>query len=140
LVRRSWVDRDIGHGEPPGRAGTRTRSVRSNGPERQSCGRRAVPAPSVSGAFRIDCNGPDIASGTIVELDRPRRLVLSWGWEAPGDSTPPGASLVEVTFEPDGDGTRLRLHHSGLSDDAVQGHAEGWDQFLPGLAEPGVRD
>jgi uncharacterized protein YndB with AHSA1/START domain len=98
-------------------------------------GRTVTVESRAGGAFRIDYNGSDIASGTIVEIDRPRRLVLSWGWEAPGDPTPPGGSLVEVTFEPDGDGTRLHLRHSGLADEAVQGHAEGWDQFLPGLAE-----
>jgi uncharacterized protein YndB with AHSA1/START domain len=98
-------------------------------------GRTATIEAHVGGAFRIDYNGTDIASGTILEIDRPRRLVLSWGWEAPGDPTPPGESRVEVIFEPDGDGTRLRLRHSGLPDEAVQGHSEGWDQFLPGLAE-----
>src|SRR4029078_637948 len=35
----------------------------------------------------------------------PRRIVLTWGWDAPGDATPPGASRVEVDFVPDGDGT-----------------------------------
>ncbi len=91
--------------------------------------------PRPGGEFRIDYNGSDIARGTFVEVEAPVRLVLTWGWEAPGDSTPPGASTVEVTLEPDGDGTLLRLRHSGLSADAVTGHADGWDQFLPGLAE-----
>jgi uncharacterized protein YndB with AHSA1/START domain len=98
-------------------------------------GRTATIDPRPGGAFRIDYNGSDIASGEILEIDRPRRLVLSWGWEAVGDATPPGASRVEVSLEPDGDGTILRLRHSGLATEAVQGHAEGWDQFLPGLAD-----
>ena len=89
--------------------------------------------PRVGGEFRIDYNGSDIASGTFVEVDPPRRLVLTWGWEAAGDPTPPGASTVEVTLKRDGDGTILSLRHSGLSTDAVTGHAEGWDQFLPNL-------
>jgi uncharacterized protein YndB with AHSA1/START domain len=86
--------------------------------------------PRPGGRYRIDYNGSDIASGTFVEVDRPHRLVMTWGWEAPGDATPPGASLVEVTFEADGAGTVLRLRHSGLVADAVGGHAEGWDHFL----------
>jgi hypothetical protein len=61
--------------------------------------------------------------------------VLTWGWEAAGDPTPPGASVVEVTPVADGDGTILRLRHSGLPAEAVSGRADGWDQFLPGLAE-----
>lgn len=91
--------------------------------------------PRPGGEFRIDYNGSDIASGTFVEVEPPVRLVLTWGWEAAGDPTPPGASTVEVTLAADGDGTILRLRHSGLPVDAVDSHAEGWDQFLPGLAE-----
>jgi uncharacterized protein YndB with AHSA1/START domain len=96
-------------------------------------GRNVTLEPRVGGAYRIDYNGEDIASGAILELDPPRRLVLSWGWEAGGDPTAPGASRVEVDLEPDGTGTILRLRHSGLVDAAVEGHAVGWDQFLPGL-------
>jgi hypothetical protein len=33
----------------------------------------------------------------------------------------------------DGEGTLLRLRHSGLAAEAVDGHAVGWDQFLPSL-------
>ncbi len=91
------------------------------------------------GSYRIDYNGSDVASGAFVELERPRRLVLTWGWEAPGDPTPPGASLVEVTLEPDGDGTVLRLVHSRLVPAAVDGHAEGWDYFLPRLTDAVAR-
>jgi uncharacterized protein YndB with AHSA1/START domain len=89
--------------------------------------------PRPGGAMRIDYNGADIASGEFVEVDPPSRIVLTWGWEAPGDATPPGASTVEVDFVPDGDGTILRLRHSGLVDEAVAGHAEGWDHFLAAL-------
>ena len=62
--------------------------------------RTATFEPRPGGAFRLDYNGSDIASGEVLEIDRPRRLVLSWGWEAPGDATPPGASRVEVTLSP----------------------------------------
>jgi uncharacterized protein YndB with AHSA1/START domain len=91
--------------------------------------------PRPGGEFRIDYNGSDIVRGTFLEVVPPVRLVLTWGWEAPGDATPPGASRVEVTLAADGDGTILRLRHSGLPADAVTSHAQGWDQFLPGLVE-----
>src|SRR5262245_28562505 len=90
--------------------------------------------PRRGGNFRIDYNGSDIASGAFVEVVHPTRIVLTWGWEAPGDETPPGNSTVEVDLVADGSGTILRLRHSGLVADAVDGHAEGWDQFLPALA------
>ena len=96
-------------------------------------GRTATFEPRRGGAFRLDYNGTDIARGEILEIDPPRRLVLTWGWEAPGDATPPGASRVEVTLTPDGEGTLLRLRHTGLAAEAVAGHAVGWDQFLPSL-------
>jgi uncharacterized protein YndB with AHSA1/START domain len=86
--------------------------------------------PRRGGELRIDYNGTDIASGAFVEVVPPSRIVMTWGWEAPGDATPPGASRVEVDLAPDGDGTILRLRHSGLVAEAVQGHSEGWDHFL----------
>lgn len=91
--------------------------------------------PTPGGTFRIDYNGKDIARGEFVEVDSPRRVVFTWGWEASGDETPPGSSTVEVTLTPDGDGTRVHLRHSGLKAEAVDGHAVGWDQFLPTLVE-----
>jgi uncharacterized protein YndB with AHSA1/START domain len=97
-------------------------------------GRTASFEPRPGGAFRLDYNGTDIARGEVLEIDPPRRLVLTWGWEAPGDATPPGASRVEVTLTPDGEGTLLHLRHSALAAEAVAGHAVGWDQFLPSLA------
>lgn len=90
--------------------------------------------PRPGGVFRIDYNGKDVARGTFVEVDAPRRVVFTWGWEAAGDPTPPGGSTVEVTLTPDGESTRVHLRHVGLATDALDGHAEGWDYFLPTLA------
>jgi uncharacterized protein YndB with AHSA1/START domain len=100
----------------------------------QWMGRTATIEARPGGLFRLDYNGSDIVRGEVLEIDPPRRLVISWGWEADGDPTPPGSSRVEMTLIPDGDGTRLHLRHSGLPGAAVTGHAEGWDQFLPALA------
>ena len=89
--------------------------------------------PRPGGVLRIAYNGTDIARGAFVEVDPPRRVVFTWGWEMPGDSVPAGASTVEVTLTPAGDGTIVRLIHHGLPSDAVDGHTEGWDHFLPAL-------
>lgn len=97
-------------------------------------GRSATVEPWAGGLFRVDYNGADIASGTFLEVEPSKRLVLTWGWEADGDSVPPGASRVEVRFVPDGDATVVTVRHLDLPEDAIEGHAVGWDQFLPQLA------
>jgi uncharacterized protein YndB with AHSA1/START domain len=99
-------------------------------------GVRADLDPRPGGALRIDVTGKHVASGEYVELDPPRRVVFTWGWE--GDEVPvsPGQSTVEVTLEPDGDGTRLRFVHSGLPDAAsVEQHGHGWDNYLGRLEQ-----
>jgi uncharacterized protein YndB with AHSA1/START domain len=99
-------------------------------------GRSATLEPSPGGVFRIDYGNGNVMSGRYVEVDEPSRLVFTWGWEDPSEAVRPGGSVVEVELMPDGDGTRLRLRHSGLPDTAeVAGHAEGWDYFLSRLAE-----
>ena len=97
-------------------------------------GTTATLEPRPGGDFRIDYNGKDIARGSYLEVDPPRRVVFSWGWEMPGDPVPPGASTVEVTLAPSGLGTIVRLRHSGLPPASIDGHVEGWDYFLPTLA------
>jgi len=96
-------------------------------------GRSATLEAHVGGLFRVDYNGTDIVRGEFVEVDRPHRLVISWGWEAPGDSVPPGASRVEVTFVEESGGTVVTVRHLNLPDDSRASHAEGWDHFLPNL-------
>jgi uncharacterized protein YndB with AHSA1/START domain len=55
--------------------------------------------------------------------------VFTWGWEDPG-SVPPGSSTVEVTLEPDGGNTIVRLRHFGLPGGAEDPHAQGWEHYL----------
>ena len=89
--------------------------------------------PRPGGVFRLDYSGQWVTSGTFVEVDPPRRIVFTWGWEMEGDPTLPGKSVVEFALTPDGDATVLRLTHSGLPAEAVGPHTEGWDHFLPRL-------
>lgn len=82
------------------------------------------------GEFRIDVNGRSIAVGEFVEIDPPRRVVFTWGWEGSAE-LPPGSSRVEITFAEIGRGeTVVRLVHSGISTDLRDENASGWDHYL----------
>jgi uncharacterized protein YndB with AHSA1/START domain len=91
--------------------------------------------PRPGGRFRVEFAGrTDAAAGKFVEVVPNRRVVFTWGWEG-NEHVPPGASTVEIDLEPEGRSTRLRLVHRGLPEDAIAGHAEGWDYFLPRLED-----
>lgn len=88
--------------------------------------------PRPGGTYRVNVTGKEIAVGEYVEIVPHSRVVFTWGWE--GSPIAPGSTRVEVTLTPDGDGTLLKLRHSGLAGEAALQHAEGWDHFLPRLA------
>jgi uncharacterized protein YndB with AHSA1/START domain len=93
--------------------------------------------PRPGGLYRVEVIPGNVAVGEFVELDRPRRLVFSWGWE-PGEHTmsgvAPGTSTIAIELAPSGEGTTLRFSHTGLpSEEAAQSHAHGWDHYLPRL-------
>ena len=102
-----------------------------------------MPSPSVAssitiveepgGIYRCEVIPGHIARGEFVELDAPRRLVFTWGWD--GESNvPPGSSTIEVELTPEGDGTSLRFVHKDLPNaEAIASHAHGWDHYLPRL-------
>jgi uncharacterized protein YndB with AHSA1/START domain len=100
--------------------------------------------PKPGGVYDVRINAKHIARGEYLAIEPYSRVAFTWGWEGHGE-VPPGASTVEVTLRPDGDGTLLRLCHSGLPSEAERtGHAEGWDHYLSRLAiratggDPGV--
>jgi uncharacterized protein YndB with AHSA1/START domain len=72
--------------------------------------------------------------GEFVEVVPHTRVVFTWGFEEASVGVAPGASTVEVTLEPDGDGTLLRLEHRDLPDGAVGDHTQGWDEMLRRLS------
>ncbi|MEX0755524.1 MAG: SRPBCC family protein [Actinomycetota bacterium] len=92
--------------------------------------------PRPGGVYRVwmDTSGT-IARGEFVEVEPPRRLVFTWGWEG-NDTLPPGASTVELTLQADGSGTLLHLRHSGLPDgESAAMHEEGWHFFTGRLTQ-----
>ena len=97
-------------------------------------GTRATIDARAGGPIRVEYGNGAVLSGAIVELDEPRRLVFTWGWEDPAEVVRPGGSTVEVVFFEVPHGTRVRVRHTGLPDGERAGHAEGWDYFLGRLA------
>jgi uncharacterized protein YndB with AHSA1/START domain len=90
--------------------------------------------PRPGGTFRVEANGRDVVLGEYVEVEPPHRVVFTWGFEGTGRMAAAGSTRVEVTLEPDGDGTRLTLLHHGLPEDARDAHAAGWTHYLARLA------
>lgn len=92
--------------------------------------------PRPGGRFRFEVMPGQFCEGQYVIIDRPSRLVFTWGWTDPGFGLPPGTSRVEVTLTrsgPDGRQTRLRLVHTGLAGDLGILHDDGWSRFLTRL-------
>jgi len=100
-------------------------------------GEAADVEPRVGGAVRMSI-GRHVARGELVELERPRRVAFTWGWEG-GGPVPPGSSTVVFDLAPDGDGTLVRLTHRDLPEEAREIHGHGWDRFLPQLAAAATR-
>jgi uncharacterized protein YndB with AHSA1/START domain len=102
-------------------------------------GRRAELDPRPGGIYRVEINDQAVALGEYVEVDPPGRVVFTWGWEGQeggqGEhAVPPGSSRVEVTLEPLGDGTLVRLRHLDLPPQSREIHGQGWDLYMSRLA------
>lgn len=67
--------------------------------------------------------------GHVRAWEPPRRLLLEWAITDP-------ATEVEVTFAPEGPGTRVVLEHRGWEDaEARHNYAGGWDVVLAPFVE-----
>jgi uncharacterized protein YndB with AHSA1/START domain len=100
------------------------------GPEGMNC---EVPVlePRVGGRYEITMrlpNGQVIpVSGVFKTIERPRRLVFSWGWN--GD--PARQSVVSLDFIARGARTELVLRQEGLGTIANRDdHGRGWSSAL----------
>jgi len=77
-----------------------------------------------------------IVNCEVLECDPPNQLVFSWSAGGPVDNT-----QVSFRLEPDGEGTRLFLAHSGFDlshpfgDQAFKGAGYGWAMMLGQLAK-----
>jgi uncharacterized protein YndB with AHSA1/START domain len=85
------------------------------------------------GIFRCEVIPGRIARGEYVEIDKPNKLVFTWGWDG-NEDVPPGSSTIEIELASDGDGTSLRFVHKDLPNaESIASHAHGWDHYLPRL-------
>jgi uncharacterized protein YndB with AHSA1/START domain len=92
--------------------------------------------PWVGGRYRITMRLSDgrviPVSGVFKTIERPRRLVFTWGWE--GDAS--RQSLVALSFRDLNGKTELTLRQEGLeSISSRDDHREGWNSALDKLVE-----
>lgn len=92
---------------------------------------------SPNGRWRTVMLAPDgarhIVSGVYRAIDRPERLVFTWGWEDENGNRG-HESEVELTLAAAGSGTHLHLVHRKIADaESRDSHREGWISTLNDL-------
>ena len=72
------------------------------------------------------------SSGTYLEVDKPRRLVMTWRWT--GDEDNGNESRIEIDLRAIAGGTELTFTHARLSTpESRDGHEQGWTGALAKL-------
>lgn len=85
----------------------------------------------VGATIELYFTGADYRSiAKITELDPPR--AIAWTWSEVDGSKP---SQVRFILEPDGEGCRLTLTHSGLKPDEAVGVDSGWHAHLEAIED-----
>jgi uncharacterized protein YndB with AHSA1/START domain len=90
----------------------------------------AVVEPKAGGELRWTHENGATMIGRFVELDPPRRLVFTYGWEGDLMGLPPETSTVEIDLEERPGGTVLRLSHREIPPEVIEEHLRGWIYFL----------
>lgn len=65
------------------------------------------------------------AGGEVVDVERPKRIVFTYGFMS-GNPIPPGSSRVTIELAPHPDGTRLTLVHDFTEPGPRDHHVQGW--------------
>jgi len=86
------------------------------------------------GIYKVSVMGTHPALGAFTEVVPNEKIAFTFGWDQPGHPIPAGTTTVAITLIPEGEETRVRLVHSGLPDDAVSDHTQGWTTLLDRLA------
>jgi uncharacterized protein YndB with AHSA1/START domain len=80
--------------------------------------------------------------GEVMTFDPPHELAFTWTEQPVGGEAWPASTLVTLTLTPEGDGTRVRLTHSGfenlpadIAQEQFKGYVRGWEMYngLPEL-------
>lgn len=77
-------------------------------------------------------SGDALSWGEVLEYERPHRVLIAWKPNA--NPNPP--TELEITFTPEGEGTRVELVHRGwerlgpLAEEGRAGYDEGWELVL----------
>jgi uncharacterized protein YndB with AHSA1/START domain len=90
------------------------------------------------GIYKVNVVGDHRALGAFTEVVENEKVVFTFGWDEPGHPIPAGSTTVAITLIPEGDETLVRLVHSGLPEDAISDHENGWQFFLDRLATVSV--
>ena len=89
--------------------------------------------PRVGGRFTFTERREDMGDvrhvGEYLEIDRPRRLVFTFGVP----QFDPRMTMVTIEIRPEGDGCELTLAHDGVPPDYAKRTHEGWSRILAGL-------
>jgi uncharacterized protein YndB with AHSA1/START domain len=89
--------------------------------------------PRAGGGFTFTERRPDMGDvrhvGEFLEIDRPRRLVFTFGVP----QFDPRMTVVTVEIRPEGDGCELTLTNDGVPPDYAGRNHEGWSRILAGL-------
>jgi len=78
------------------------------------------------GAVRIRYPNGETASGTVVEIAPPERIVFTYGYDTPGKGIAPGGSTVRVELQERRTGTLVTLRHEVDSPKTRDAHVAGW--------------
>ena len=86
-------------------------------------------------------SGEEHVWGTLVAWEPPNRIVYSWH-PGRGEET---AQEVEITFSPEGEGTRVDIRHYGWErlgdrlEETIASYNEGWDKVIAVYARAAER-
>ena len=96
--------------------------------------------PRTGGAVLIRYPNAATASGEVIEMVENRKVVFSYGYDAPGSAVPAGSSRVTITFESVAGGTQVRLRHDLADAKAAEEHVQGWRYQMAVFANVVSRD
>jgi uncharacterized protein YndB with AHSA1/START domain len=87
-------------------------------------------------SMRTDTGEVHTVRGEYREVQAPERLAYTWSWEEGPKQAQEGSenTLVVVEFLEDGDGTLVKLTHTGFASEEIRGmHVHGWEAVLANL-------